>query len=294
MAAESPWRSIGIFLLLTVVLSGIFWAFINLTQTVTAAYIFALMWMPGVAAMLTCRIIGRPLSSLGLGRWNGKFVLIGYLIPIVYCLVASLGTWLFGFGGFPNGDFVTTTAAGLGMPGAPAWVVIALFVALTGTTGMVAGVGAAAGEEIGWRGFLVPELARVLPFTGVALASGFIWAAWHYPITAVVYRDADLPPWFWLSTFTFVAIAISFALAWLRLRTDSVWPGIFLHASHNLWMQSIFFPLTSARADTKWVAGDLGLAFVVVAAVVAVAFWLKRGALATADRPDGVDSAGSG
>jgi hypothetical protein len=41
-------------------------------------------------------------------------------------------------------------------------------------------------------------------------------------------------------------------------------------------MQSIFFPLTSEREDTKWVAGDLGLAFVVVAAVVAVVFWAKR------------------
>ena len=90
-----------------------------------------------------------------------------------------------------------------------------LFVLLQGTTGMVAGVGAAAGEEIGWRGFLVPEFARVLPFTGVALLSGFIWAEWHYPITAVVYRDANLPPAFWLATFTFVAIAISFAQAWL-------------------------------------------------------------------------------
>ena len=109
--------------------------------------------------------------------------------------------------------------------------------------------------------------------------SGFIWAAWHYPITAVVYRDADLPPPFWLATFTFVAIAISFAQAWLRLRTGSLWPPIFLHARHNLWMQSIFFPLTSEREYTKWVAGDLGLAFVVVAAVVAVAFWLKRGDL---------------
>ena len=37
-------------------------------------------------------------------------------------------------------------------------------------------------------------------FTGVALVSGLIWAAWHYPITAVVYRDAGLPPWFWLKT----------------------------------------------------------------------------------------------
>ncbi|HKH52091.1 MAG TPA: hypothetical protein VKA77_09905, partial [Mycobacterium sp.] len=31
----------------------------------------------------------------------------------------------------------------------------------------------------------------------------------------------------------------------------------------------------------KWVAGDLGLAFVLAAAVVAVAFWLKRGELPT-------------
>jgi len=113
----------------------------------------------------------------------------------------------------------------------------------------------------------------------VALLSGLIWAAWHYPITAVVYRDAGLPPWFWLLTFTFVAVAIGFAQAWLRLKTDSVWPPIFLHASHNLWMQSIFTPLTTEKDYTKWIAGDLGLAFVVVVAVVAVAFWLKRGEL---------------
>ena len=104
---------------------------------------------------------------------------------------------------------------------------------------MLSGVAAATGEEIGWRGFLVPELAKVLPFTGVALVSGLIWVSWHYPITAVVYRNAG----------------------------------------HNLWMQSIFIPLTSDREYTKWIAGDLGLAFVVVAAVVAMVFWLKRGEL---------------
>jgi membrane protease YdiL (CAAX protease family) len=158
----------------------------------------------------------------------------------------------------------------------PDWIVIAVFVAVQGTAGMVVGVGAAAGEDIGWRGFLVPELAKVLPFTGVALVSGLIWAAWHYPITAVVYADVGLPVWFWLLTFTFVAVAISFVQAWLRLKTGSVWPPIFLHASHNLWMQSIFPSLTEENGSTKWVGGDLGLAFVVVAAVLAVVFWLKR------------------
>jgi uncharacterized protein len=154
---DSPLRSVGVFVVLTTCLSGIFWALINLTHAVNAMYDFALMWMPALAAVLTCRRVGRPLISLGLGRWNT--------------------------------EFVTATADGLGLNDA--------------------GVGAAAGEEIGWRGFLVPELGRVLPFTGVALVSGLIWAAWHYPSTSIVYRDVGLPAWFWLLTFTFVAIAIS-------------------------------------------------------------------------------------
>jgi uncharacterized protein len=45
---------------------------------------------------------------------------------------------------------------------------------------MLSGVAAATGEEIGWRGFLVPELAKVLPFTGVALVSVLICAAWAF------------------------------------------------------------------------------------------------------------------
>jgi hypothetical protein len=53
-----PWRAIGLFLLLTVGLSGVFWVLINVTQMVNAAYIFGMIWMPGVAAILTCRILG--------------------------------------------------------------------------------------------------------------------------------------------------------------------------------------------------------------------------------------------
>jgi CAAX protease family protein len=79
-----------------------------------------------------------------------------------------------------------------------------------------------------------------------------------------------------MSCFTIVAIAISFPLAWFRLISGSLWPGVFLHASHNLFMQQIFVPLTSDTGPTKYVSGDLGAAFVVVALVVALIFWRKR------------------
>jgi polyferredoxin len=51
--AASAWRAVVVFVVLTALLSGVFWALINPTQTVTALYVFALMWMPGVAAVLT-------------------------------------------------------------------------------------------------------------------------------------------------------------------------------------------------------------------------------------------------
>jgi hypothetical protein len=51
------------------------------------------------------------------GRWNGWFVLITYLIPIAYCLVASVGTVVFGFGGFPNDGFVRTVTDTMGLSG---------------------------------------------------------------------------------------------------------------------------------------------------------------------------------
>ena len=137
LARVVPWRAIGIFLAFTICLDAPFWVIVNATATVNTAYIFGMMWMPAIAAFLTCRVLGRPVRSLGLGTWNGRFVLLGYLIPIAYCLVASLGTWLFGFRRLPERRVRRQTAESFGVGGAPDWVVIAMFVALTGTTGIL-------------------------------------------------------------------------------------------------------------------------------------------------------------
>jgi hypothetical protein len=67
-------------------------------------------------------------------------VVIGYLIPMAYGPVASLGVWALAFGGFPNLEFVHSTADAFGMDGAADWFVILFFVVLTGTVDMMAGV----------------------------------------------------------------------------------------------------------------------------------------------------------
>ena len=50
------------------------------------------------------------------------------------------------------------------------------------------------GEEIGWRGFLVPELTGWVGFRRASLYSGVIWGAWHLPgILTGAYGAAGTP-----------------------------------------------------------------------------------------------------
>ena len=41
---------------------------------------------------------------------------------------------------------------------------------------------AALGEEVGWRGFLYPQLKARFGITAGRLIGGVIWGAWHFPL----------------------------------------------------------------------------------------------------------------
>src|SRR5262245_53290106 len=94
----------------------------------------------------------------------------------------------------------------------------------------------AAGEEIGWRGYMLTRLIDAgLPKP--ILTSGLIWGLWHVPlILGGVYLAGPLPA---LSAVLFMvlATALSFVFARLRLETGSVWPAIALHAAWNAIIQ---------------------------------------------------------
>jgi hypothetical protein len=64
----SPWRSVAIFLALTICLDAPFWLLINATHTVDAAYIFGMMSMPrgGCDPHLPHR--GPSVALTGVGR----------------------------------------------------------------------------------------------------------------------------------------------------------------------------------------------------------------------------------
>ena len=138
----------------------------------------------------------------------------------------------------------------------------------------------ALGEEIGWRGFLVPELAKVTSYTKLSLISGIIWSVYHYPVLLFADYNSGTPWWFGLGCFTLMAIGASFLFAWLRLRSGSVWTAMFLHASHNLYIQSYFDQATDDTVITAYISSEFGIALALVISLVAFLFWRKRSELA--------------
>jgi membrane protease YdiL (CAAX protease family) len=181
-SAGSDLWTIGLFLVFTLLFSAVFWA---LSIGAGSAYYTAgLMWAPALSAMLALRLRGADLDSLGLSRFDGRYALIGYGLPMLYGAIAYGLIWAFGLGGFPNLAEVARLQGQLGWRFDSPMGFVPLYVLLVATTGMVAAVARALGEEIGWRGFLAPLLVRRLGFGWGALITGLIWTAWHVPLLA--------------------------------------------------------------------------------------------------------------
>ena len=268
VAAGSPFgewqaarRKVWTYIVLTLAFSSIFYALIVSAGSLSVRggiYVLPLMWSPGVAALLTRMIHQRNVRGEGWGWGGTRWQLLAYFLPLAYATLAYGAVWLVGLGGVTS--FRTS---------------LLLFV----TVGTAQSCLWALGEELGWRGLLVPELAKLTSFTRTALISGAIWALWHTPLILFADYNSGTPKGYALLCFGVMVLGISFPFAWLRLRSGSMWTGMLLHASHNLWIQGFFDRVTVDTGRTRWFTTEFGAALAVVAVVVAYIFWRLRNML---------------
>jgi membrane protease YdiL (CAAX protease family) len=142
--------------------------------------------------------------------------------------------------------------------------------------GVVRSLSSALGEEIGWRGFLLPRLTGRFGFGVGCLISGCIWAVWHYPALLLADYNSGTPKPYALICFTAMVIGTAFVLGWLRLKSQSLWPCAMLHASHNLFVQAIFDRLTQPETRALYVTTEFGFGLAVTISIVAIYLTLKH------------------
>jgi len=272
------WRIVT-FLVLASGLSAIFYVLIITGGEGYAPWLLPLMLSPGVSAILTKLIFDRSLKGLGWKPGPAKWLGLGYLLPILYGAVVYGIVWLVGLGGFTT-EAIAGQMAELGMADAPAWQMVAVYMLLMGTIVYVrGGLLYSFGEELGWRGFLFPELHRMTSFTTASLISGVVWALFHLPVMLFSDYNSTAPIAFQVVVFFISAIANTFVYNWLRAKSGSVWPAVLLHASHNVFVSNVYDPLIARYPLTDFFVTEFGAGLMVVSVLMALYVWAHRSEL---------------
>ena len=273
MNSRPPTQSIAAFLLLLCVFSAVAYALIIHLHHETAALSRFVMWCPGFAALCSCLWLNIPTATLG-WRWPSAHTLrLAYFLPFVYATPVYVLVWLAVPGAFVLRDYEAVMARGYGLE---RWPVLGTFGVALPLLFTVTVLGTAIwtlGEELGWRGFLFPRLQEQFGFHGACVITGVIWAVWHYPGLLWADYNAGTNQLFAVACFTVMVIAMSYVMGYLRVRSDSIWPCVLLHATHNSFVQGIFDPLTAAVGWAKYATTEfgLGLAITMILAAILVA-----------------------
>jgi membrane protease YdiL (CAAX protease family) len=247
-------RKLIVYLVLVFALSSFFYFKIAQIGDLEAGggWVLGLMWMPATAAIITALIFQRNLKGFGWGPGKIKYLIYGYVIPLLYTTAAYAIIWITGLGKFNGGDgFISTLLSGA-------------------TLGVLQTMLLALGEEIGWRGFMTPQLAKLTSFNKTALIGGVIWGLWHVPIIIFGGYNNGAPVWYSILAFFVLIISMNFVFTWLRLASGSIWPTVIMHGAHNTFIQSIYEPVTENTGSTQYFSDEFGAVLAVIGVITAV------------------------
>ena len=206
---------------------------------------FVLMWIPALAATVANCVSFRenrePFSFKKLFAKGGfrkcklRYVLLGCLLPLVYLLIPYMVYWQL----YPENYAYHGVSLVLVLKDILPVMVIGILISLM----------SALGEEIGWRGFLVPALYERLGLNKTLLISSLFWCCWHLPLLISGDYMSGTPLWYQLPAFALHIFPVGVMAGLLALESGSVWPAAFLHAAHNNYDQMVFQVIT--KGDNK-------------------------------------------
>ncbi len=234
--------------------------------------VLLLMWIPGLVSLLLRAVRGEGFADISFefaGWRGGRACVAAWLFPLAVGLLAYGAAWLSGIAAFAPAD-----AFGDPVPG-PRLLAFASLIGGALFFGFVENMFSAAGEEIGWRGYMLERLV-ISRVPRPVLVSGLIWCVWHLPLIIGLPR-APLPDrLIGAALFTACILPIAAVMAWQRFGTGSVWPAIVLHASWNSLILEAFDPSAQVESSVPWL-GETGILVAAVnitlALLIAVLPW---------------------
>lgn len=242
----------------------------------------AIMFTPGIAALIVVFLVQRPRpASIAeyLGLWPlrpvGRTLWMSVTGLFGSALLVILGVFLAGALGLVQLDLVNFSGFAQVLQAAspvespiPVGLIVLLQLLTIPIAAIFNGI-FALGEEIGWRGWLLPSL-RPLGTWPALLLSGAVWGFWHSPLILLGYNFAQ-PNLLGVALMIGGCMVYGVLIGWLRLRTGSVWPAVFAHGAFNAAAGFLILVVAADTSADPVATGPLGwVGLIVMAAVIVV------------------------
>jgi uncharacterized protein len=217
------------------------------------------MYTPTLAVLIMMLVVTRDgyskagWASLGLHRPGLRWWLLALIGPVVVMSAVYGIVWNTGMAQFvlPDGFTLTLLATN-----------VAMGIGISSALGL--------GEEIGFRGYLLPRLTQ-LGTARALLLSGLMHAIWHFPLMLLTPVYPILGNWLIVGPIILLTLTTAGVFyGYLQLTSKSVWPSTLAHGVINTAFD--FFPLftiTATPLALEYLAGETGVLTLVATALSA-------------------------
>ena len=200
------------------------------------------------------------LSLIGIRKSKVAYICLGVILPLIYLFIPYRIYWTMHPEHF----------SGMGTSFVALIIYAVIYVLVSMLTAL--------GEELGWRGFLLPAQLERMSFAKAVVIVNLFWCVWHFGLLIFGGYMEGTPLWYKLIAFTLCVFPVGVIAAVLSVWSKSVWPAAFLHAAHNAYDQALFGPVTQG-ADKMYFVSETGVFTIVCAwiiAIVMVVVYVKR------------------
>jgi len=240
-------------------------------------YLTVLMLTPAISVILTKLICKEKFDDLylkpNIRRHKGWYLSAYFLTPVIAFAGAALYFII-----FQNDlDLLGAKyAVELGAAAEKEYIsTLLVMIPLAMLINPIMGIIPCLGEELAWRGYLLPRLNQILPVKGAVLADGLIWGLWHSPLIAMGYNYGSEKPVAGIIAMVIFCVIIGIIASSLFYKTKSVWCPVIFHASINgmdLYSPSHLF---MSKTPNMFIGPDLlgiigGIGFIITAVILFV------------------------
>lgn len=227
------------------------------------------MFSPMIAGLVVCVHRDVPLAATGLQLGRVRWLIVAALIALpLVGLTLALAVAVPGVGFDPT----VNPTPGLELPSGVLGVLA--------TFGLVLGLGTtvnaifAFGEEFGWRGYLLWELAP-WGFWKASFAIGGLWGVWHAPVIVAGYNYPSFPV-IGVAAMTIACLSFSPVYTYLVIRAESVIAAALLHGVFNGSAGLVIaYAVVNGPVLSELVASPVGAAGVIAFGLAAVGIVLS-------------------